>query len=127
MVGRRKDESVFVRISAEEKAEFEQLADEYGLTVSEAFRRAARAACGNGPVLDGRSREKFETIYTELNAIGVNVNQAVRAMNTGRVPDDEYMREMLTGLSNSLTALGEMYMVLAAKGRARAKRALINE
>lgn len=124
MVGKRKDESVFVRISAEDKAEFEELAGQYGLTVSEAFRRAARAACGNGPVLDGPTRQRFEALYTEIKAIGVNVNQAVRAMNTGRVPDDQHMREMLTGLSNSLSALGEMYVVLAAKGRARAKRAM---
>ena len=126
MVGRRKDESVFVRISAEDKAEFEQLAEQYGLTVSEAFRRAARAACGNGPVLDGHTRDRFESLYAEIKAIGVNVNQAVRAMNTGRVPDDAYMRDMLTGLSNSLSALGEMYVVLAAKGRGRAKRAMTN-
>ncbi|MEY9785394.1 plasmid mobilization protein [Sinorhizobium fredii] len=124
MVGKRKDESVFVRISAEDKAEFEELAAQYGLTVSEAFRRAARAACGNGPVLDGAARQRFEALYAEIKAIGVNVNQAVRAMNTGRVPDDQYLREMLTGLSNSLSALGEMYVVLAAKGRARAKRAM---
>lgn len=124
MVGKRKDVSIVLRLSAEDKSEFEGLAAHYGLSVSEALRRSMRAACGHGPVLDGGARQRFEALYTELNAIGVNVNQAVRAMNTGRVPDDRDMRELLSGLGNALSALGEMYVVLAARGRSQVKRAL---
>ncbi|GGB09458.1 hypothetical protein GCM10011491_41800 [Brucella endophytica] len=124
MAGKRKDIVFHVRMSADEKAEFEQLADQFGLSIAEAIRRAVRAAMGYGPVLTDRDRNRFDAIYQELNSIGVNVNQAVRAMNTGRVPDDAEIRSMLVSLSNSLTALGELYVMQAAKARTRAKRVM---
>jgi hypothetical protein len=56
--------------------------------------------------LDGEDRELLRTLRSELNAIGVNLNQIARAMDTGLVPPNKLLGERLGELRVGLVSLG---------------------
>lgn len=122
-----RDKTITVRVTGEEFDQFSQLSDSYGLKKSDAMRRAALAALGKGPVLPMKNQQEFLMITEELRAIGVNLNQAVRAMNTGRVPDDESMRLDMADLTGGIEAIAEVLVVMAASARKTTRKALESE
>jgi hypothetical protein len=76
------------------------------VTVSDLLRRFIHAGVGLGPLVDGEDRELLRALRTELNAIGVNLNQIARAMNTGLVPPNKLLGERLGELRVGLVSLG---------------------
>lgn len=122
-----RDKTITVRVTPEEFDQFSSLSEQYGLKKSDALRRAALAALGKGPVLPMKNQKEFLKITEELRAIGVNLNQAVRAMNTGRVPDDEDLRHDLSDLTGGLEAIAEVLVVMAASARKTTRKALEGE
>ena len=116
----KRDKLVQVRISADELDEFRRFCGVLDVGVSEGLRRVIAACCGDGAMLTHEDRELFSQVAEEFRAIGVNINQAVRAMNTGRVPDQVALRQDLADLSRGMMALGGD---LARQG-ARARRAI---
>jgi hypothetical protein len=71
-----------VRLTAGEDAMLVEIARAQDVTVSDLLRRFIHAGVGLGPLVDGDDRELLRTLRVELNAIGVNLNQIARAMNT---------------------------------------------
>lgn len=116
-----------VRLSADENAQFSLLAAQFGLSKSDACRRAVLAALGDGPVLAEQSRLEFLTIAEQIRTIGVSVTEAVRAMNTGRVPDDEGLRRDLADLRVGMEALAEVLVMMGASAKRKAGLAFRGE
>jgi hypothetical protein len=90
-----------VRFSAEELAGLKAVAEREGVTVSEVVRRLVRAETGHLPVASDALLPAVLDVTDQLRRVGLNFNQAVRAMNEGRVPDDE-------DLEGALIAVGDL-------------------
>ncbi len=98
---RRYDEVLHVRFSAVELERLRAMADRESVTVSEVVRRLVRTEAGFLPAATDELRPSIEEATDQLRRVGVNFNQAVRAMNEGRVPYDE-------DLERALIAVGEL-------------------
>ena len=76
-----RDTYVQVRLTDRERAELEQRASPFGLSVSEYVRRQTLSRPMPAHVAEQRTRA---TLATALLRLGVNLNQITRHMNAGR-------------------------------------------
>src|SRR5208283_1114960 len=77
------------RVTPEERERFMTLCDNRQIDASTGLRRLVREAAAFGPALEGESRSAVMGLTAQLKAVGVNLNQVVRAMNTGLVPSSD--------------------------------------
>lgn len=98
---RRYGEVVHIRFSADELVSLKAIAERESVTVSEVVRRLVRAETGHLPVATEALRPAIVDMADQLRRVGVNFNQAVRAMNEGRVGHDE-------DLERALIAVGDL-------------------
>ena len=110
------------RLSRDESVLFRMFCEESGLTSSEVLRRLAREAAGFGPTYDGEMRDAIVEYTRQLRAIGVNINQIARILNSGRTPDYPTLQAGLGRLTKELISQSEDYASLCAKVRKRAQR-----
>lgn len=94
-------EVAHIRFSADELASLKAIAESESVTVSEVVRRLVRAETGHLPVATEDLRPAIVEMTDQLRRVGVNFNQAVRAMNEGRVGHDE-------DLERALIAVGDL-------------------
>lgn len=116
---RIKDQVLHTRLSSDESAAFRAFCDDNGLTSSEVLRRLARQAAGFGPTYDGEVREAIREYARQLRAIGVNINQIARILNSGRTADYPTLQAGIGRLTRELVMQGEDYMSLCARTRKR--------
>ncbi|SDR63413.1 mobilisation protein (MobC) [Rhizobiales bacterium GAS113] len=100
--------SIRVAVSEEERRAVLALARDEDVTVSDYIRRLVRASVGLGPTLDGEDRALMIAVRGELRAIGVNLNQIARAMNTGLVPSNKHLAQRIGELDGGLLVLGDV-------------------
>lgn len=98
---RRYGEVTHIRFSAAELTSLKAIAERDGVTVSEVVRRLVRAEAGYLPIASEALRPAIVDMTNQLRRVGVNFNQAVRAMNDGRVAHDE-------DLDHALIAVGDL-------------------
>ena len=72
-----------IRFSADELASLKAIAQRDGVTVSEVVRRLVRAEVGHLPVASEALRPAIVDMTDQVRRVGINFNQAVRAMNDG--------------------------------------------
>ncbi|MER8491919.1 MobC family plasmid mobilization relaxosome protein [Mesorhizobium australicum] len=70
------------------------------MTVSEVVRRLVRAEAGHLPIASEALRPAIVDMTDQLRRVGVNFNQAVRAMNDGRVAHDEDLEQALIAVGD---------------------------
>ena len=75
---KEKEHFLSVRLTKEEREHLKRLADESGLTMSDAVR-----ACVAGTEIRQRPPSEIKDLYTEVNRIGNNINQIARSVNAG--------------------------------------------
>ena len=75
---KEKEYFLSVRLTKEEREHLKRLADESGLTMSDAVR-----ACVAGTEIRRRPPSEIKDLYTEVNRIGNNINQIARSVNAG--------------------------------------------
>ncbi len=117
-----KDKVIHARLSEDEYLAFRAYCAEHSLTASEAFRRFAREAAGFGPTFDGDVREAIREYSRQLRAIGVNLNQIARILNSGRTPDYPTLKAGIGLLTKELIAQEQDYLSLCTIARKRATR-----
>jgi hypothetical protein len=110
----KRSEVLHVRLTEEERARFSALCAPNNLPVSEAVRRLMREAAGLGPTFEGEVAEKIAGLTQELKAIGVNLSEAVRAINVGKTPDAAAMRTTFEGFAETLWEVEGFYRSLCA-------------
>ena len=98
---RRYGEVTHVRFSREEMDSLKAIAQREEVTVSEVVRRLVRADTGDLPVASEALLPAVLEMTDQLRRVGLNFNQAVRAMKEGRVPYDE-------DLESALIAVGDL-------------------
>jgi hypothetical protein len=98
---RRYGEVAHIRFSVDELARLKANAQRENVTVSEVVRRLVRAETGQLPVATEALRPAIVDMTDQLRRIGINFNQAVRAMNEGHAGHDE-------DLERALIAVGDL-------------------
>jgi len=98
---RRYGEVTHIRFSSDELASLKAIAQREGVSVSEVVRRLVRAEAGHLPVASEALLPAVLDMTDQLRRVGLNFNQAVRAMNEGRVSYDE-------DLESALIAVGDL-------------------
>ncbi|GLS20113.1 hypothetical protein GCM10007874_31300 [Labrys miyagiensis] len=102
----------------------EETAEGLGISNSDLLRRGARLVSGLGPTFDGETRAAISRMASQIRSIGVNINQAVRAMNAGLVPSNKELQDAFGQLTFLLHETREAYLSLCSDGRARALLAM---
>ncbi|RWO28651.1 MAG: MobC family plasmid mobilization relaxosome protein [Mesorhizobium sp.] len=80
----RKDRMVHARVSADEYATIENAAKAADMTVSGFFRSLILEGAGVRPVLTKEDRAVMALLLEDMRAIGVNLNQVARSLNSGK-------------------------------------------
>lgn len=90
-----------LRFAAGELEFIDAAAKRDNTTFSAVVRRIIRAEAGLVPTVDAGVRPEISAMNEQLRKIGINLNQAVRAMNEGRVNYE-------ADLERALIAVGEL-------------------
>jgi hypothetical protein len=80
----RKGRMVHARVSADEYAAIEKAAKAADMTVSGFFRSLIIEGAGAQPFLTEEDRLVMALLLEDMRAIGVNLNQVARALNSGK-------------------------------------------
>ncbi|TIT42241.1 MAG: MobC family plasmid mobilization relaxosome protein, partial [Mesorhizobium sp.] len=75
---------VHARVSADEYAAIEKAAKAADMTVSGFFRSLVIEGAGARPFLTEEDRLVMALLLEDMRAIGVNLNQVARALNSGK-------------------------------------------
>ncbi|MES0100238.1 hypothetical protein [Mesorhizobium sp. M0019] len=97
---RRYGEVTHIRFSADELASLKAIAERDRVTVSEVVRRLVRAEVGHLPIASEALRPAIVDMTDQLRRVGVNFNQAVRAMTDGRVGHDQDLEQALIAVGD---------------------------
>ncbi len=100
----RKDKVVRMRLSAEEHAAIEEAAAAAGMTMSAFLRSLLLEGAGVQPFLAEEDRTVMGFLADEMRAVGTNLNQLVRVMNSGRLVQPADIK----------ASIGELQVVVAA-------------
>ncbi|OEC93582.1 hypothetical protein A9Z06_09130 [Rhizobium sp. YK2] len=76
-----------------------------------------RAACGFGPTYDHETRDAILELAYQTRAIGVNLNQAVKALHRGKLPSDAALKQGLARMAQVLSIQEELYRSLCGRAR----------
>lgn len=80
----RKERMVHARVSADEYAAIEKAAQTADMTVSGFFRSLILEGAGVRPILTKEDRAIMALLLEDMRAIGVNLNQVARSINSGK-------------------------------------------
>lgn len=110
-----------MRFSSVELERLRAIADGESVTVSEVVRRFVRTEAGFLPAATGELRPAIEVATDQLRRVGVNFNQAVRAMNEGRVAYDEDLERALIAVGELVRRFREELKAMIARPRKRSE------
>jgi len=90
--------TIQARVTPDELAALAAIAAANGVTASEIVRRLVRSAASLPVPTDPELRPLVEELVDQFRRVGVNLNQAVRAMNEGRVDYEPALAAVLNDL-----------------------------
>lgn len=114
---RRYGEVTHIRFSAHELASLKAIGERDGVTVSEVVRRLVGVEAGHLPVASEALRPAIVEMTDQLRRVGVNFNQAVRAMNDGRVAHDEDLEQALIAVGDLVRQFREELKAMTGGSR----------
>jgi len=115
----RRDASVQIRLSTVEKQTLQKLASSYNTDASNIIRCLIMTAVGTSALVNPHISETLSSLCFQLRAVGNNINQLTRAVNSGLAIDDEELASLLESLTITTNTLADLYaeMILTAKRR----------
>jgi predicted DNA-binding ribbon-helix-helix protein len=114
---RRYGEVTHIRFSTDELASLKGIAQRDGVTVSEVVRRLVRADAGYLPVATEALRPAIVDMTDQLRRVGINFNQAVRAMNESRAGHDEDLERALIAVGDLVRQFREELKMMTVGSR----------
>ena len=81
-----KTEAVRTRLNPEEKAALKRVAENNNMTVSRLIQKLVRETINKEVDLSPKEMAAFKDAIRQLAAIGTNLNQLTRAVNSGKCP-----------------------------------------
>jgi len=118
----RKDASVQIRLSTVEKQTLQKLASFYNTDASNIIRRLIMTAAGESALVNPNISQTLHGLCFHLRAVGNNINQLTRAVNSDLAIDDRELASLLDSLTITTNTLADLYaeMILTAKRRLQA-------
>ncbi|WP_137114123.1 plasmid mobilization relaxosome protein MobC [Mesorhizobium sp. GR13] len=120
-VSKRKDRVAHIRFSSAEFDALEAAASEAGMTVSAFVRSLSMEGAGVRPFLADGDRAVLSLLVDGMRAVGGNLNQIARVINTGRLPAEEDIAGSINDAHSVATTLAselaEMTRLAAASRR----------
>jgi len=113
----RYGEVTHIRFSADELVSLKAIAGRDGVTVSEVVRRLLRAEVGHLPIASDALRPAIVDMTGQLRRVGINFNQAVRAMNDGQVAHDEDLEQALIAVGDLVRQFREELKAMTVEPR----------
>lgn len=104
------DGRISIRLTSEEQAALLALCANENVTPSEAVRVLIREKVGLSLPVSEPDRELLKAADEHFRRVGINLNQAVRAMNQGRV---EYQAPLEAGLKSLIGGLVQMRLEIS--------------
>jgi antitoxin component of RelBE/YafQ-DinJ toxin-antitoxin module len=104
------DGRISIRLTGEEQAALLALCANENVTPSEAVRVLIREKVGLSLPVSEPDRELLKAADEHFRRVGINLNQAVRAMNQGRV---EYQAPLEAGLKSLIGGLVQMRLEIS--------------
>ena len=104
------DSRISIRLTDEEQAALLALCANENVTPSEAVRVLIREKVGLSLPVSEPDRELLKAADEHFRRVGINLNQAVRAMNQGRV---EYQAPLEAGLKSLIGGLVQMRLEIS--------------
>jgi hypothetical protein len=104
------DGRISIRLTGEEQAALLALCANENVTPSEAVRVLIREKVGLSLPVSEPDRELLKAAVEHFRRVGINLNQAVRAMNQGRV---EYQAPLEAGLKSLIGGLVQMRLEIS--------------
>jgi len=102
---KRKDRVTHIRFSQDQFAALEEAASAAGMTVSAFVRSLSLEGAGVRPFLGDGDRAVLGLLADGMRAIGGNLNQIARAINTGRLPAEREVAGSVKDAHSVATAL----------------------
>lgn len=115
----RQTKALLVRMTDDGHVVLDRLADEMQLPKAEIVRRAVQTLAGQGGIVAGDERVALITIAESLRAIGTNLNQIARRLNTSGEVDAEALGAALTRLIDVNAATRMQMQQLTGQTRQR--------
>ena len=124
MAKRTKQRSVTLslRLSEEMDRRFWAFCQTHKLTRSEALRRLAASAGGFPPPLEDADRALLAELTRQIQAVGVNLNQMVRALNRGDMVAPAALEPVLQGVMETIDEVLILHRELGRRQRRFASR-----
>ncbi len=112
-----KDCVIRMRVSEDEQAAIQGAAEAAGMTVSAFVRSLSLQGAGVTPFLNADDRKVMRALHDDMRAIGVNLNQVARALNSKKAVHDGEVGMVLSNIERVVKfALLEL-KGLASRGR----------
>lgn len=118
-VSKRKDRVAHIRFSPADFDALEAAAASAGMTISAFVRSLAIEGAGVRPFLGEGDRAVLGLLADGMRAIGGNLNQIARAINTGKVPAESDVAGSIKDAHGVATALASELAELTRRAAAR--------
>ena len=119
-LSKRKDRVAHIRFSPSQFDALEAAAKAAGMTVSAFVRSLAMEGAGVRPFLGEGDHAVVSLLADGMRAIGGNLNQIARAINTGRVPSDAKLAASIKDVHGvATTVAGELAEMTKRSATAR--------
>ena len=120
----RRSKVLHVRLAPALEAALAGEAEARGETLSGFVRGVLTETGGFGPMLEDADRAAMGRLAEEVRAVGVNLNQAVRALNSGKVPPQGELAGLVVELAEMFAAMRGQLVSMCERGRLRRVEAL---
>jgi hypothetical protein len=102
---------------------FKEVAEGLQTTRSQLLRKIILESIGKGPILLPQEMRTFEEAVFQLAALGRNLNQLLRAVNSGQVTASLQERTMMEALRDQVEVLKKEFLTTLDRSRPGARAA----
>lgn len=107
------------RLPQDMKDELAGFAEAHGVSASEVVRRAVDEMVSHGPSFFPDETAALLGYRRELKALGINVNQAARKVNSGEVLQDPLDRDLMEQILSNIGEVSDYLLAMATRRKNR--------
>jgi len=114
-----KTTALMFRVTEDEKQALQKLAEKLGITISELMRRIARETISHGPSFFTFEHKAVSAMTRQLSALGRNINQIARRVNSGQCQADPLSQGQISELKTTVAEARAILISVLDNSRSR--------
>ena len=114
LIAETRNESIYLRLTKEEKENIKEKADLSNMTISEFIRQSVLTASVKINIINRKDNKQLQELIYQLSKIGTNINQIAHQMNAGIDNDINIQSELSFSLGNVNSLIEKCYEALEA-------------